>query len=100
MVILELHTWGYRYWRGKKSVFKVNPNNQPDIAQYSYCIERQLKPEARKDIIELLDELEIKPNAMIDAEVMVYPQKYFTFVRHQELVVIFMRTNYLQILIQ
>ena len=57
---------GLQVLEREKSVFKVNPNNQPDIAQYSYCIERQLKPEARKDVIELLDELEIKPNAMID----------------------------------
>ena len=57
---------GLQVLEREKEVFKVNPNNQPDLAPYSYCVERQLKPEARKDIIELLDELEIIPNAMID----------------------------------
>ena len=33
---------------------------------YTYIVERQLKPEARKDIIDLLKELEVKPTSMID----------------------------------
>jgi thiamine-monophosphate kinase len=33
---------------------------------YTYIIERQLKPEARKDIVELLEKLEVKPSSMID----------------------------------
>ncbi len=57
---------GLQVLEREKDVFKVNPNNQPDLALYSYCIERQLKPEARKDIIELLEEVGIIPNAMID----------------------------------
>ena len=57
---------GLQVLEREKAVYKVNPNNQPDLAQYSYCVERQLKPEARKDIIELFDELDITPNAMID----------------------------------
>ncbi len=57
---------GLQVLEREKEVFKVNPNNQPDLALYSYCIERQLKPEARKDIVELLEELAIVPNAMID----------------------------------
>ncbi len=57
---------GLQVLEREKEVFKVNPNNQPDLALYSYCIERQLKPEARKDIIELLEEVNILPNAMID----------------------------------
>jgi thiamine-monophosphate kinase len=57
---------GLQVLEREKEVFKVNPNNQPDLALYSYCVERQLKPEARKDIIELLEEVEIVPNAMID----------------------------------
>ncbi|WP_420603389.1 thiamine-phosphate kinase [Flagellimonas sp.] len=50
----------------EKEVFKVNPNNQPDLEPYSYIVERQLKPEARKDIVELLEKLEVKPTSMID----------------------------------
>lgn len=57
---------GLQVLEREKEVFKVNPNNQPDLALYSYCVERQLKPEARKDVIELLEEVKIIPNAMID----------------------------------
>lgn len=47
-------------------MFKVNPNNQPDLDPYTYLIERQLKPEARRDIYQLLKDLGVKPSAMID----------------------------------
>lgn len=57
---------GLQVLEREKEVFKVNPNNQPDLDPYSYIVERQLKPEARKDIVELLDKLEVKPTAMID----------------------------------
>lgn len=39
---------------------------QPDFSGKEYILERQLKPEARKDIIEKLREEGIKPTAMID----------------------------------
>lgn len=57
---------GLQVLEREKQVFKVNPNNQPDLDAYSYLIERQLKPEARTDIRTLLFALEIKPTAMID----------------------------------
>ncbi|KJD35278.1 thiamine-monophosphate kinase [Tamlana sedimentorum] len=57
---------GLQVLEREKEVFKVNPNNQPDLEPYTYIVERQLKPEARKDIIKLLSELEVKPTAMID----------------------------------
>jgi thiamine-monophosphate kinase len=57
---------GLQVLEREKEVYKVNPNNQPDLAQYSYIIERQLKPEARKDIIQLLRDLEVRPTSMID----------------------------------
>lgn len=57
---------GLQVLEREKEVFKVNPNNQPDLDQYTYVIERQLKPEARKDIIKLLKDLDVKPTAMID----------------------------------
>lgn len=50
----------------EKEVFKANPDLQPDISRYSYVLERQLKPEPRKDMVELLNELNITPTAMID----------------------------------
>ena len=57
---------GLQILEREKEVFKVNPNNQPDLEPYSYLIERQLKPEARQDIIKLLQDLKVKPSAMID----------------------------------
>ena len=57
---------GLQVLEREKQVFQVNPNNQPVLDDYTYLIERQLKPEARNDIKELLEKLEIKPTAMID----------------------------------
>ncbi|MDU8884877.1 thiamine-phosphate kinase [Yeosuana sp. MJ-SS3] len=57
---------GLQVLEREKEVFKVNPNNQPDLDSYTYIIERQLKPEARKDIIKLLKDLDVKPTSMID----------------------------------
>ncbi|KXN98205.1 thiamine-monophosphate kinase [Aequorivita aquimaris] len=57
---------GLQVLEREKEVFKVNPNSQPDLEPYSYLVERQLKPEARKDIPALLKELGVKPTAMID----------------------------------
>ncbi|HMK06238.1 MAG TPA: thiamine-phosphate kinase [Flavobacterium sp.] len=57
---------GLQVLEREKQVFQVNPNNQPDLDAYTYLIERQLKPEARKDVRTLLHALEIKPTAMID----------------------------------
>lgn len=57
---------GLQVLEREKEVFKVNPKNQPDLEPYSYIVERQLKPEARKDIIELLQKLGVHPTAMID----------------------------------
>jgi thiamine-monophosphate kinase len=57
---------GLQVLEREKEVFKVNPNNQPDLSMYTYIVERQLKPEARKDIVELLAKLDVKPTSMID----------------------------------
>lgn len=57
---------GLQVLEREKKVFEVNPNSQPDLDQYTYLVERQLKPEARKDIKKLLQDLEVMPTAMID----------------------------------
>lgn len=57
---------GLQVLEREKEVYKVNSNNQPDLEPYSYIVERQLKPEARKDIVKLLSDLNLKPTAMID----------------------------------
>jgi len=57
---------GLQVLEREKQVFSVDPKNQPDLDNYTYLIERQLKPEARKDISGLLKELDVTPTAMID----------------------------------
>ena len=57
---------GLQVLEREKQVFNVDPNNQPDLDSYTYLIERQLKPEARRDVAGFLKELAVKPTAMID----------------------------------
>ncbi|MDD3458500.1 MAG: thiamine-phosphate kinase [Weeksellaceae bacterium] len=57
---------GLQVLERENEVFKVNPNMQPDLVPYDYIVGRQLKPEARKDIFELLKKLQVKPTSMID----------------------------------
>lgn len=57
---------GLQVLEREKQVYLVNPQNQPDLEDYSYIIERQLKPEARTDIRELLKKLNVEPTSMID----------------------------------
>jgi thiamine-monophosphate kinase len=57
---------GLKVLERENEVFKVNPNNQPELDQYTYLVERQLKPESRKDIVKLLKDLDVKPTSMID----------------------------------
>jgi thiamine-monophosphate kinase len=57
---------GLQVLEREKQVFLVNPQSQPDLSAYAYIIERQLKPEARIDIKDLLEKLDVKPTAMID----------------------------------
>jgi len=40
---------GLQILEREKEVYKVNPNSQPDLEPYTYIVERQLKPEARRD---------------------------------------------------
>lgn len=57
---------GLQILEREKNVFLSNQNLQPDLEGYDYIVERQLKPEARKDIVELLATLNIVPSAMMD----------------------------------
>lgn len=50
----------------EKQVFKDDPSMQPDFDGREYLLERQLKPEAQLNLIQLLKENNIKPTAMID----------------------------------
>ena len=56
---------GLQVLEREKAVF-TETGAQPDLGGHDYIIERQLKPEARKDIIALLKQLDVHPTAMID----------------------------------
>jgi thiamine-monophosphate kinase len=57
---------GLQVLNREKKIFLENPEIQPDLEGSDYIVERQLKPEARKDIIELFNRLNIVPTSMID----------------------------------
>ncbi|MFM6975640.1 MAG: thiamine-phosphate kinase [Sphingobacteriaceae bacterium] len=57
---------GLQLLEREKKIFLENPNIQPDLEGKDYIVERQLKPEARKDIVEYLKSIKVKPTAMID----------------------------------
>ncbi len=50
----------------EKQIFLENPQIQPNLENEDYIVGRLLRPEARKDIIELLEKLDIKPTSMMD----------------------------------
>ena len=50
----------------EKAAFMADPNMQPEFAGYDYILERQLKPEARWDIVKRLKDAKVKPTAMLD----------------------------------
>lgn len=56
---------GLQVLEREKAVFK-GTGAQPDLAGHDYILERQLKPEARKDVVELLRKFEVVPTSMID----------------------------------
>jgi thiamine-monophosphate kinase len=57
---------GLQILEREKKVFIDHPSMQPDLEPYDYIVGRQLKPEARVDIIETLNELNIVPTSMMD----------------------------------
>ena len=57
---------GLQLLEREKVVFSANDEAQPDFEEREYILQRQLKPEARKDIIKLLSEKGIVPTAMMD----------------------------------
>ncbi|MCC6655610.1 MAG: thiamine-phosphate kinase [Flavobacteriales bacterium] len=56
---------GLQVLEREKAVFRET-SAQPDLEGHDYILERQLKPEARRDIIALLKQLHVRPTAMID----------------------------------
>ena len=57
---------GLQLLEREKAVFKGEKEIQPDFAGKEYLLERQLKPEARRDIIRKLAEAGVRPTAMMD----------------------------------
>lgn len=56
---------GLQVLEREKAVFNET-GAQPDLSGHDYILERQLKPEARADIIDLLHKLDVRPTSMID----------------------------------
>ncbi len=57
---------GLQLLEREKAVFNGEKEVNPDFSGKEYLLERQLKPEARRDIIEALAKENIKPTAMMD----------------------------------
>jgi thiamine-monophosphate kinase len=57
---------GLQLLEREKAALQGKPDLQPDFAGKEYLLERQLKPEARRDIIAALREADIHPTSMID----------------------------------
>lgn len=57
---------GLQVLEREKQAFLVNPELQPSLDKYEYIVSRQLKPEARMDLIYEFEEKNIVPTSMID----------------------------------
>jgi thiamine-monophosphate kinase len=57
---------GLKVLQREKQVFLDNPGIQPDLSGFEFVVEKQLKPEARTDVVVALKEYDILPTAMMD----------------------------------
>jgi len=57
---------GLQLLERENEVFKVNNKMQPQLEGYDYILERQLKPEARFDMVKAFEKMGITPTSMID----------------------------------
>ncbi|MEQ8908381.1 MAG: thiamine-phosphate kinase [Vicingaceae bacterium] len=57
---------GLQILEREKAVFKEDQKMQPDLSGKDYVLERQLKPEARKELVEFFEKEGITPSSMID----------------------------------
>ena len=57
---------GLQLLEREKQIYNENPGVQPDFSGFDYVLERQLKPEPRKDVVDMFKEIGVKPTAMID----------------------------------
>ena len=57
---------GLQVLEREKQVWQADPETQPELDKYPYVLQRQLRPEARMDVIHELRELGVVPTSMID----------------------------------
>ncbi|SET52055.1 thiamine-phosphate kinase [Hymenobacter actinosclerus] len=57
---------GLQVLEREKQVWQADPESQPELSKYPYVLQRQLRPEARMDVIHELRELGVVPTSMID----------------------------------
>lgn len=57
---------GLQILEREKAVFMEDKNMQPDLHGSEYVLERQLKPEARMDIVKMFQDMDLVPTSMID----------------------------------
>jgi thiamine-monophosphate kinase len=57
---------GLLFLEREKKIFLESPQVQPDLENESYVIGRLLKPKARKDVIEFLEQQGVVPTSMMD----------------------------------
>jgi thiamine-monophosphate kinase len=57
---------GLLFLEREKKIFLESPQVQPDLENESYVIGRLLKPKARKDIVEFLEQQGVTPTSMMD----------------------------------
>ncbi|QDA61412.1 thiamine-phosphate kinase [Hymenobacter jejuensis] len=57
---------GLQVLEREKQAYMADPEMQPDLEKYTYVVQRQLRPEARMDVIHELRDLGVVPTAMID----------------------------------
>ncbi|ELR69440.1 Thiamine-monophosphate kinase [Fulvivirga imtechensis AK7] len=57
---------GLQVLEREKQVYLANPDMQPQLDKYDYIVQRQLKPEARTEMVYELAEMKVVPTSMID----------------------------------
>ena len=62
----EAPTWGFRCSNAKSMCSKKRPAHSPTLTGYEVLLERQLKPEARVDVVEELTKARSRAHSMID----------------------------------
>ena len=57
---------GLQVLEREKQVYLSNPDMKPELEKYTYVTSRQLRPDARMDIIHELKEMGVQPTSMMD----------------------------------